>query len=97
MELYGPVNTIRRARDSIIHYVQPKAVLVHLMKKKKIHEIPIFEEESKNTNLSEHVPKFFVGKRLFTISGSKYSSEKLEKCDNLENSTSQYLNVSEGR
>ena len=71
----------------------PKAVMFHLKKKKKIHEIPIFEKET--DNLSDFCDKYFVGKRLFTFSRSRYSKEKLEKCDNLENSVSQYLNFND--
>ena len=71
----------------------PNAVLLHLKKKKKIHLIPIFEREI--DDLPKYCDKYFVGKRLFTFSGSRYSKEKLEKCDNLENSVSQYLNVAD--
>ena len=60
---------------------------------KRIHQIPIFEKET--DCLANHCDRYFVGKRLFTFSSSRYSKEKLEKCDNLENTVSQYLNVSD--
>ena len=71
----------------------PEAVMVHLKKKKRIHQIPIFEKET--DYLANYCDRYFVGKRLFTFSSSRYSKEKLEKCDNLENTVSQYLNVSD--
>ena len=71
----------------------PEAVMVHLKKKKRIHQIPIFEKETEY--LANYCDRYFVGKRLFTFSSSRYSKDKLEKCDNLENSVSQYLNVSD--
>ena len=71
----------------------PDAVMIHLKKKKRIHQIPIFEKET--DYLANHCDRYFVGKRLFTFSSSRYSKEKLEKCDNLENTVSQYLNVSD--
>jgi chromosome segregation ATPase len=71
----------------------PEAVMIHLKKKKRIHQIPIFEKET--DLLATYCDRYFVGKRLFTFSNSRYSKEKLEKCDNLENSVSQYLNVSD--
>ena len=71
----------------------PEAIMVHLKKKKRIHQIPIFEKET--DYLANHCDRYFVGKRLFTFSSSRYSKEKLEKCDNLENTVSQYLNVTD--
>ena len=54
----------------------PQPVKKLLCKKKKLHEIPVFETEPENSKIPPNIYKYFVNHMKFQVHGSKYSSAK---------------------
>ena len=54
----------------------PQPVKQLLCKKKKLHEIPVFETEPENSKIPPNIFKYFVNRMKFQVHGSKYTSAK---------------------
>ena len=76
--------------DEVLSDDCPLAVRKHLCKKKHLHMIPVFDRDP---GACANIRKYYVGKKRFEVSMSRYSNRTSKSVDSLESEQIKYLEI----